>query len=101
MSDGVIFIGWTRSVRGREQAAQKVFQEALGLFEQLRSDGRIESFEAVLLDAHGGDLGGFMLLRGDREKLAALRISPEMERLNTRAAVIVEGFGVVATCEAA
>ena len=32
MADGVIFIGWTGPVRGREQSSLTVFQEALGLW---------------------------------------------------------------------
>lgn len=95
MSDGVIFVGWTRAVRGREAAAQGVFREALALMEQFKSEGRIDGYEPVLLDAHGGDLGGFVLIRGDRQKLAALRVGPEMERLNARAVQIVDGYGVV------
>jgi hypothetical protein len=29
MADSVIFIGWTNAVRDREEASQKVFQEAM------------------------------------------------------------------------
>jgi len=48
------------------------------------AEGEIESFEMVLLEPHGGELGGFILLRGDQDKLARIRtvrsssgISPE------------------------
>jgi len=50
----------------------------------------------VFLEPHGGDLNGFFLLRGHRDKLAQLRWSDEFTRLNTRAALVVDGFGVVA-----
>lgn len=33
----------------------------------------IESFEAVILEPHGGDLAGFILIRGSQDKLAQLR----------------------------
>ena len=95
MADGVIFIGWTNSVRGREQASQTVFQEAMGFWGRLQAAGEIESFDAVLLDVHGGDLGGFFLLNGEREKLTRVRASEEMERLLVRAGLIVEGLGAV------
>ena len=95
MADGVIFIGWTGPVRGREQTSTTVFQEATGLWGRPQAAGEIESFDAVLLDVHGGDLGGFFLLKGEREKLARVRASEEMERLLVRAGMIVEGLGAV------
>jgi hypothetical protein len=49
----------------------------------------------VFLEPHGGDLGGFFLLRGDSGKLAGVRTSDAFNRLNTRAVLVVDGFGVV------
>ena len=95
MADSVIFIGWSNVVRGREEASQKVFREALEFWGRLQATGEIEGFDAVLLDAHGGDLGGFFLLRGEREKLAGVRANEKMEQLMVRANVIVEGLGAV------
>ena len=95
MADRVIFIGWGNSVRGREQASQTVFQEAMEYWGRLQAAGEIEGFDAVLLDAHGGDLGGFILLRGEGERLARVGASAEMQRLMVRANVIVEGLGAV------
>lgn len=95
MADRVIFIGFGRPVRGREQASQKVFQEAMEYWGRLQAAGEIESFDAVLLDVHGGDLGGFFLLKGEREKLARVRASEEMEGLLVRANLIVDGLGAV------
>ena len=95
MADGVIFIGWTGPVRGREQSSLTVFQEAMEYWGRLQAAGEIESFDAVLLDVHGGDLGGFFLLKGEREKLARVRASEEMEHLLIRAGLVVEGLGAV------
>ena len=49
----------------------------------------------VLLTPHGGDLGGFALLRGSRSQIAALHDDDEFERRITRADQIVENQGVV------
>jgi hypothetical protein len=73
MPNAAIFIGWNRPSVGREQQAMQVFQKSLEFYGKLQSDGRIESFEPVILSAHGGDLNGFVLLRGDAEKLAEIR----------------------------
>jgi hypothetical protein len=95
MADSVIFIGWSNAVRGREQASEKVFAEATEFWGRQKAAGEIESVDAVLLDAHGGDLGGFFLIKGEGEKLARVRMSPEMRRLMVRADAIVDGLGAV------
>jgi len=96
MAGRVIFIGWTNAVRGREQASQTVFREAMEYWGRLQAAGEVEGFDVVLLDAHGGDLGGSFLLRGEREKLSRVRASEEMEHLMVRANTIVDGLGAVA-----
>ena len=73
MADHVIFLGWNRPTVSREQQAMQVFQKSLEYWGKLQTDGRIESFEPVILSSHGGDLNGFIILRGDAEKLAEIR----------------------------
>jgi hypothetical protein len=62
---------------------------------RLQQQGEIEGFEPVFLEPHGGDLAGFFLVRGDQDKLARIRTSDEFRRLNIRATLITEHFGVV------
>jgi hypothetical protein len=95
MADEALFFGWGEVVRGRETKAVEVFGEAIQYYAQLQQDGRIESFEPWFLAPHGGDLGGFILIRGEREQLDEIRRSPEFERLQTRASLIVDGTGTI------
>jgi hypothetical protein len=95
MADRVIFIGFSGAVHGREQASEKVFRDALEYCGRLQAAGEIESFDAVLLDPHGGDLGGFFLLKGEPERLLRIGASEEMRGLLARANVTVEGLGIV------
>ena len=95
MANGALVIGWGSVIPGREQKSLQVFNEAIQYYARLQQQGTIESFEAVALDYHGGDLHGFLLIRGDREKLNAIRTSEEFLRLNNRAALIVDNFGVI------
>lgn len=95
MADNALFIGWGEGVRGREGKAVEVFNESLQHYGQLQQEGKIESVEAWFLAPHGGDLGGFMLLRGEREQLDEIQRSPEFERLQARAGMIVDRTGVV------
>jgi hypothetical protein len=95
MADAGLFIGWGAPVRGREEKGLDVFNEALAFEAQLQQEGAIESFEVALLGPHGGGLAGFILVRGSKEQIAAVREREEYMRINIRAAMIVEEFGVV------
>jgi hypothetical protein len=95
MAGEALFLGWGPVVRGREQKALQVFQETIEYYGRLQQEGRIDSFEPVLIAPHGGDLGGFVLLRGERGKLDEIRSSEEFERAVTRAASIVDNVGVI------
>jgi hypothetical protein len=95
MADAGLFIGWGQVVRGREGPAVDGFNETVEFFGQLQGDGRIESFEICLLDPHGGDLDGFMLLRGSTEQMDAVRSDEQFLRNMTRASLQVENLGMV------
>jgi hypothetical protein len=95
MADAGLFIGWGAPVRGREAKGLEVFNETLEYLGRLQQEGAIESFEPVILEPHGGDLQGFIVVRGSEDKLAQLRVDDEFVRLSTRASLIVEGVGVV------
>lgn len=96
MADGALFIGWGPAVPGREKESNDVFTEAVQFWMQKQQQGEITSFEAYALEPHGGDLWGFALVRGDQTKLAQLRYSPDVQRVNNRAATVVQNFGVIA-----
>jgi hypothetical protein len=95
MAGEALFLGWGQVVRGREQLALQVFQEVVEYYGRLQGEGRIESFEAFLLEPHGGDLNGFFIIRGDASTLASLRSDPEFQRVTVRAGSVVDRLGVV------
>jgi hypothetical protein len=95
MADRALFIGFGMPVRGREERALEVFNETVELYGRMQSDGRIERFEATLLDPHGGDLGGFFMIHGSEAQCAALPNDEEFRRAMIDAGLIVENLGVV------
>jgi hypothetical protein len=95
MADAALFTGWGPPVRGREQIGLGVFNDALAFWGKQKESGGIEDFEVTFLTPHGGDLAGFILVKGSEEQIAAIRASDEFARLNVRAAQIVENFGVI------
>ena len=95
MSANVIFMGWNRSVAGREAQAGQLFQEFVQFLGGQQQAGTIQSFETVFLNPHGGDLNGFFLIRGESNKLDALQSSEEWHTYVTRAGMLLEGLGAV------
>ena len=95
MAEAAIFVGFGQAARAREPQALELFREATAFYSRLQQEGRMESFEPVLLQPHGGDLAGFILLRGTLDQLTALQADEEFLRLNARAGLVVDSFGVV------
>jgi hypothetical protein len=95
MADAGLFIGFGEPVRGREGPAVDSFNDTVAYLGQAQGAGRIEDFEIVFLEPHGGDLGGFMLVRGTADQMHALRQDDEFQRHITVASLVVERLGVV------
>ena len=95
MADRILFIGWNRAVVGREQQAMQLFPKTVEFYSKLQAEGRIESFEPVLLSAHGGDLNGFFLLKGEAKKLAEVREDETFIDMTVEAGYCLDGFGIV------
>lgn len=95
MANDVVLIGWNRAVVGRELEAAELFGHSIGFYEAQKRAGNLASYEAFFLDPHGGDMNGFILLRGDRGKLDGLLASDEFNAITTKAIVHLEGVGVI------
>jgi hypothetical protein len=95
MADAALFVGFGQAVRAREPQALELFNRVVAFYSELQEEGGIESFEPVFLEPHGGDLAGFLLVRGDRDQLNGLRAHEQFRKLNARATLVVDGFGVV------
>ena len=95
MATGALMVGFGPAVRGRERKLFQLFNEAFQYYTQLQQQGTIESFEIVVLEPYGGDLAGFTLIRGDREKLNALRTNEEFMRRYTRTGMVADNVRVI------
>jgi hypothetical protein len=94
MADRMLFIGWGAPVPGREERGLEVFNESMGLYGQFQQDGRIESFDVVLLDPNPG-LSGYIEVHGSGQQLAQLRESEDFRRTLTDASLIVDDMRLV------
>ena len=95
MADYALFVGWGEVVAGREHQAAGVFGETMAYFGRLQQEGQISGVEPFFLEPHGGDLGGFFLVRGEHEALARVRASDEFGRVILRAGMVAHHIGVV------
>lgn len=95
MADRVLFISWGSPIPGREERGLEVFNEAVGLYGRMQQDGRIESFDVMLLGA-SSVLNGFMTLKGDAAQIQALQEDEEFRRIIVDANLIVDDLNVIA-----
>jgi hypothetical protein len=95
MADRVLFVGWDKPVRGREEKAIESFNDIVGLLGRMQQEGRIERFDVVFLDPYGGDLGGCFMCHGTVDQLHAVREDDDFRREMARASLIVERLGVL------
>jgi hypothetical protein len=91
MADRVLFIGWQEPVRGSEERAVEVFNEALGILGRKQQEGSIEGFDVVLL-APNEALSGCIMVQGSREQITALREDGEFQRNTVDATLCVDGI---------
>jgi hypothetical protein len=97
MANHALFVGWHKAVAGYEAISLELFTRFVGNLGKWQKEGRLESFDVVALEAHGGDLGGFALIKGDRQKLDALIHDDEWQRDWVQGMVVMNGLGL---CEA-
>lgn len=95
MQTNTLFMGWTYPKTGRERQAGELFDSVTNYWKGLQQDGRIESFEPVILTQHGGELNGFFLVRGI-DDIEEIRNSDEFVKLAMQCGYCLNGFGIVA-----
>ncbi len=95
MANMGIMVGWNRAVTGREGHTLAKFGEYVVYLSRLQAEKYIESFEPVLTRPHGGDLNGFFLIRGNRDKFNELRETDHWKDWEVWGAYNMVGFGIV------
>jgi len=95
MANDIVLVGWNRAVAGREIDATELFGTVMGFYEAQKKAGNITQYQNYFLQPHGGDLNGFTILTGDKHKLSQMVNGDEWLGIETRAIVILEGFGVI------
>ncbi len=95
MAKGALFISWGPLIPGREEIGAGVLQGAMQLLEVYRGAGRIDGFDVYTLEPHRGDLQGFVILTGDKDVLAILRVDDEFVKTIVGVQLVHQKVGVV------
>jgi len=90
MADRVLLISWGQVVRGREERALEVFNESLGFYGRMQQEGRIDSFDVVLIEPSSG----YVEIRGSADQLAALTDDDDWRQLIADSALIVDDLRI-------
>lgn len=77
MSHNAVFVGFDRPVSGREGEAHEALLSFYSHLKRLEKEGEIDGYEPVLLEYHGGDLNGFVIIRGHRDQIHTFRHTRE------------------------
>jgi len=95
MADSGMLIGWDRVAPGDNIAAVQLWGEMLIYFKRMHAEGLVEKFEPVMLGAYGGDLNGFILVRGEQTNLDKVRNSDGFLAMVVKANKTLTGFRVL------
>ncbi len=95
LADAALLLRWDRPVSGREKQAIALFGAVIEYYRALQKDEVIESFEPVLLAPSGASINGFILIRGEAERLDALRRDERFLHFVARGEHVCAGFGVI------
>jgi len=94
MADRVLVISWGAPIPGREERGLEVFNEAIGQYGRFQQEGRIESFNVVLLAPNAG-MNGFIEVEGSVDQLNAVKEDDDYRRVLTDAALVCHDLRVV------
>ena len=95
IESNAIMFGWNRPQQGREGMAGELFAHTVNYFEKLKSSSNLESYEPVFLADHGGDLGGYFMLKGTHAQLDTMTSNDEWVDIVMRAGHCLTGVGVI------
>ncbi len=95
MKTNMMIVAWNRPITGREKITHGMFEEFVGYLTELKSKGSITGFEPVMMAAHGGDMNGFFMIRGEGDKLHEIKRSDEWTRWMMRGNLHLDRFGMV------
>lgn len=90
-----IFISWGRANAGRDKQGVDLFNQFLGWLGEQQRRGSITTFTPVVLQPHGANQNGFILIQGDAQQMQKLAGDEVWNDYMIRGNVMMSGLTVV------
>lgn len=98
MAEAGFWLVWGIPTRGREHQAIDLLKNSVrGYLDELVANGRIERFDTAILKPQSTELGGFILIQGSKDQMAALRTEHDFERWVASVQLVADKVGIVDT----
>jgi hypothetical protein len=94
MAEAALCLVWGAPIPGRERQALNAFNEALQYWAGLQLEGEIERFDVTVLAPTGGQVAGFLVVRGTAEQIDSLRRSKEYLQQVARVQLVASQLSV-------
>lgn len=94
MAEAALCSVWGSAIPGREKQALNVFNDMVQWWTGVQQEGKIERFDVTVLAPSGGDVSGFLVVRGTADQLDSLRRSKEYQQQIARAMLVASHVNV-------
>ena|SRR6516165_9611004 len=80
MVEAALCTAWEDPIPGREKQALNVYNEAMQYWAGLQQEEKIERFDVTVLELSGGEMAGFLVVRGTAKQIDSVRRSKEFQQ---------------------
>jgi len=80
MAEVALCTVWGDPIPGRKKQALNVYNEAMQYWAGLQQEEKIERFDVTVLALSGGDMAGFLVVRGTSKQIDSVRRSKEFQQ---------------------
>jgi hypothetical protein len=94
MAEAALCIVWGAPIPGREKQALDVYNETAEYWAGLQLEGKIERFDVTVLAPSGGEVAGFLVVRGTAEQIDSIRRSKEYQQQLARVQLVASHLSV-------
>ena len=94
MAEAALCTVFGEPVPGREKQALNVYNDTMQYWGRLQQEGKIERFDITVLTPTGGDVNGFIVVRGTAEQIDSVRRTKEFQQLLNRVQLVVSHLRV-------
>ena len=94
MVEAALCTAWEDPIPGREKQALNVYNEAMQYWAGLQQEEKIERFDVTVLALSGGDMAGFLVVRGTSKQIDSVRRSKEFQQNIARGQLVASHLKV-------